>query len=598
VSISHPHHLFSVHLSEDENTKLDQKLEHFQSILEKTESDLEQARSEGLLTKNHLTKLTNKLEKLSRDKFESEEKILDLLQDQITTDKAGQHRGRLLREAQEERRRLEMQMSETENKMSVTILDLEKWRGLVQKSRENVARLQKEHNDADVEAGVVNEEIEKLKIATKNKLIALDAVHKQLEHLIEKLGGKEMNLKEAQVIELEKKITEIDVKIKESQQFWLRLQSMVVGLSEKRALQMDEIFVGRKREFWLISTKPHSNFCINPTELMVIEQKAMKIESDLSQSQTENREIIRTLNNFNVKLDQASAKLYEKKKVHEKEEMECLLAHQDTVDKLKDAEMSVLQLEQELINLGDEIEDFKNQVKDKHYETLSWETKFKMAVEAKKMRDDELAKSSEIGIMKAEIHRMEMKYSQLRKMQEQMVQALESSVHHRDHIYDSANTREKKTGSKVKTQSNIKHKLSEMQNKLKIINTELITTQRQVSDIEKREDVLRDEIHGKEQDLQSEKVQDCLLQTEIEQSMLLKQKNLETIVRLQKRAKRYKVLQTCTYLPKMKSENIVDAEMERQEEIQENLISILDSLQKDFPIQKFQIEKIFQTLKN
>ncbi|KAG5674623.1 hypothetical protein PVAND_004577 [Polypedilum vanderplanki] len=568
-----------VQISEGENIKLDQKIDHFNIILEKTEADIEQARSEGLLTKNHLTKLTNKLEKLSREKLETEEKILDLLQEQITTDKAGQHRGRLLREAQEQRRKLEMQMSETENKMSLTILDLEKWRGLVQKSKENVERLQKEHNDADAEANLVNEEIEKLKATTKNKLIALDAVHKQLEQMIEKLGGKEMNLKEAQVIELEKKIKEIDAKIKESQQFWLRLQSNVVSLSERRAQQLDEIFIGRK-------------------QLMVIEQKAMKIEAELKQSQNENREIIRSLSNFSVKLDQASAKLYEKKKIHEKEEMECLLAHQETVDKLKNAEMNVLELEQELINLGQEIEEFKNEVKEKHYQALSWETKFKMAVEAKKMRDDEIAKSSEIGVMKAEIHRMEMKYMQLKKIQENMVKALENSVYHRDHIYDAANTREKKTGSKNKTQSNIKHKLSEMQNKLKIINSELVATQRQVSDIQKREENLKAEIATKEQDIQTEKVQDCLLQTEIEQSLLLKQKNLETIVRFQKRAKRYKLLQTCQYLPKMKNENALDVELERQEEIHENLVSILDTLQKDFPSHKFQIEKIFQTLKD
>lgn len=219
--------------------------------MEKTENDLEQARSEGLSTKNHLTKLTNKLEKLAREKFDVEEKILELLQDQITTDKAGQHRGRLLRESQDKRRKLDIQLSETENKLSETILDLEKWRGLVQKSRENVERLQKEHNEADYEANTVNEEIDKLKITVKNKMIVLDAVHKKLEQMIEKLGGKEMNLKESQVIELEKKISELDLKIKEAQQFWLRLQSMVVSLSEKRALQMDEIFIGRKREFFL-----------------------------------------------------------------------------------------------------------------------------------------------------------------------------------------------------------------------------------------------------------------------------------------------------------------------------------------------------------
>lgn len=238
----------AVQITEGENIKLDQKLDHFSLILNKTECDLEQARSEGLLTKNHITKLTNKLEKLARDKFEVEERILDLLQDQITTDKAGQHRGRLLREAQEERRTLEISMSQIENKLSYIILDLEKWRGNVQSAKDDVENMKKEHNEADFEANIVNDEIEKLKLTTKNKLIQLDVLHKELEKMIEQLGGKEMNLKEVQIVDLEKKIAEVDAKIKDSQQFWLRLQSNVVELSEKRAKQLDDIFVGRKRK--------------------------------------------------------------------------------------------------------------------------------------------------------------------------------------------------------------------------------------------------------------------------------------------------------------------------------------------------------------
>lgn len=236
-------------ITESEAIDLDQKIDRFTSILDKTEVDLEEARSEGLLTKNHVTKLINKLEKLARDKLEIEEKILDLLQDQITTDKAGQHRGKLLRNAQEERRNLEIAMAQMENQLSLTVLELEKWRGIVQRAKENVEQMKKEHNDADFDADTVTDEIEKLKVATKNKLIMLDVLHKQLEQLIEQLGGKEMNLKEVQVLDLEKKIGDLDAKIKDSQQFWMRLQSMVVQLSEKRAFQMDEIFVGRKREY-------------------------------------------------------------------------------------------------------------------------------------------------------------------------------------------------------------------------------------------------------------------------------------------------------------------------------------------------------------
>lgn len=128
-------------ISESEEIKLEQKIDHFNKVLETTDMDLQQARSEGLLTKNHISKLVTKLEKQAREKFEIEEKILDLLQDQITTDKAGEHRGKILRDAQEKRRKLEIAMSNTENQMSIMLLQLEKARGNVQRAKENVELL-------------------------------------------------------------------------------------------------------------------------------------------------------------------------------------------------------------------------------------------------------------------------------------------------------------------------------------------------------------------------------------------------------------------------------------------------------------------------
>lgn len=331
---------------------------------------------------------------------------------------------------------------------------------------------------------------------------------------------------------------------------------------------------------------------------MVIEQKAIKIEAEMENIITEHREIVRSLTNLSNKLDLTSAKLYEKKKYHEKEEAECELAHQETVEKLREAEMSILSMEQDLNDLGKEIEEVKHQVMEKHNDALSWETKFKMAVETKKLRDEELSQSSEIGIMKAEIHRMEVKFAHLKKIQEKMVQDLENSVYHRDHIYDAAYTREKMTGSKMKTQSNIKYKLTEMENKLRMISSELLITQKQFRDAEIRQEQFKEDINQREQDIQNEKMQDCLLQTEIEQSLLMKQQNLEMIIKKQKRAKRYKMLQTCTYLPKLKSEQTIEVEMQRQDEIYENLLGIIDSLQHDFPLNKYALDRILQTLKN
>jgi chromosome segregation ATPase len=142
-------------------------------------------------------------------------------------------------------------MSQTENQLSIRLLDLEKWRGNVQRARESVERLQKDHDDADSEANTVTDEIDKLKTFIKNKLIALDTVNKQLEQLIAETGGKGLSLNELKVIEYEKDIEELDGKVKESQAFWMRLQSMVASLTEKRSQQLNEIFLGRKREYFI-----------------------------------------------------------------------------------------------------------------------------------------------------------------------------------------------------------------------------------------------------------------------------------------------------------------------------------------------------------
>lgn len=99
------------------------------------------AQQEGLLIENHLKSLRQTLNKQNQKKFELEEQILELLQDQITTDKAGEAQGKTLRETQEKRRELEIAMSDTENQLSIVLLDLEKWRGVVERSKAEVQKM-------------------------------------------------------------------------------------------------------------------------------------------------------------------------------------------------------------------------------------------------------------------------------------------------------------------------------------------------------------------------------------------------------------------------------------------------------------------------
>lgn len=68
-------------------------------------------------------------------------------------------------------------------------------------------------------------------------------------------------------------------------------------------------------------------------------------------------------------------------------------------------------------------------------------------------------------------------------------------------------------------------------------------------------------------------------------------------MRLQQRAKRYRNLTVATQLPKMKLETTIDNDLDRHQDINLHLVSVLEVLLTEFPEQKLNIEQTLQTLK-
>lgn len=239
----------------------------------------------------------------------------------------------------------------------------------------------------------------------------------------------------------------------------------------------------------------------------------------------------------------------------------------------------------------------KQLVLDKHQEALSWETKFKLTAETKKYRDEEISQTSEIGCMKAEIHRMQVRYAQLKRAQEKLVFDLDNTIQHREHIFDSATCREKITGNKCRARLNLQQKVNETKNKLRQIQNEILGMERNLTDVTKVEEMLREEIETYDREIAAERVQDKLIKTEIEQGYLLKQENLENIVRKQRRVKRYRTAAMGKCPPKLPTEMLIDQNMQRQREVHDHLMNVVEGLLTEFSDHRFPISKIHQTLK-
>lgn len=92
-------------------------------------------------------------------------------------------------------------------------------------------------------------EINTLTHSINIKYKAFEAVNNQLTQLIEAAGGQEMDPVEVKLHAMERNNAELDAEIRDAQGFWLRLQSLVVSLAEKRAEQLNSIQLARKRNF-------------------------------------------------------------------------------------------------------------------------------------------------------------------------------------------------------------------------------------------------------------------------------------------------------------------------------------------------------------
>lgn len=96
---------------------------------------------------------------------------------------------------------------------------------------------------------------------------------------------------------------------------------------------------------------------------------------------------------------------------------------------------------------------------------MLWEKKTQLAREAKATVDSEVGQG-EIRAMNAEIHRMEVRHTQLMKLQEKLIQDMEKAVSRRDTIVTRGDA-QAKLNKKVETKGAFQKKLAELKKRIK-----------------------------------------------------------------------------------------------------------------------------------
>lgn len=299
---------------------------------------------------------------------------------------------------------------------------------------------------------------------------------------------------------------------------------------------------------------------------------------------------------LNTRIKYLGTQLFSKQLKNYEKEAECNQNFDNHYEKLKSTEKNVLLRDEDIGKLEQELETLKDSVVQKNREIFTWDGKYKAIVGVKRYQDEEASVDGEINYMKMEIHRMEIRYAQLKRAQEKLMQDLDNSVIHREKIFNQSLVRNKVPFVRNR-RSNLDEKIIDFKTKIRQINQDSALIERSVHDLTTRQKDLEGELRCRTYEIENEKQKDEHIRLEIEEGQMLRHANLEAIVKCQKRAKRYKAILMNAYPPKCRSEAAIENRLDRQSEVQEQLTSFMETLINDFPDQRFAITRILQTLR-
>ncbi|KAH8283718.1 hypothetical protein KR054_011540 [Drosophila jambulina] len=570
---------------EEENVKLlgiKKKLDELPDFLARTESDLQDSVREGSRLFSEIRRLDFTLDKYKKNIYIFEESILKLAQEHLITDKATAFRLKLLNKSQEQRRNVDLSLSKVQNQLALSMLEVEKLRSAVFNAKTSNDNIESNLNKCESKYCTLENDLKKMHVKIDIKMKLFEKMNNKIENLQKNFGDASGNPTELKIKQIEKSIHTGELQIREHQQFWIMLQNHFVNLSQKRSDQLNEIQVTRK-------------------QLSIIKQKSLKIDKELEVSDSKTKDLQLNIQKFTSKLELLNDKIYKKRIHHDFEETEFEHEQTEYSEQLKDSELGILKLEGTITDLINELELHKDFVIDNHRETLSWETKYKLLEETIQWSKSERSLDGEIGVMKTEIHRMNIRYSQLKRAQERLVQDLEHCVMHREQIFVNATTKERvKIKSKnLKYASQTQVRLDEFHNRAKLIRNEIIflSEKRLLDDVNKIERMIY-MLRRIQSDLNDIIKDDANIQEHIEECILTKHANLEQIIRKQTRAKAYRRLNIFKSPQKVtRSEMAVKQHSQKQSDLNDTLMEVVQTLIVDYPDRKSFLSKVLNVLK-
>ncbi|KAG9350054.1 hypothetical protein JZ751_026407 [Albula glossodonta] len=390
-------------------------------------------------------------------------------------------------------------------------------------------------------------EISKQITVMERKQAAITILNKKIEQINANTGHKDLGIKEVRVNKLTKELEEVGAEIKEQKQYWLRQQEELVRLNQERQAQSAALLTLQ-------------------TQLTILQQTKMRREGEIEIERQDLEEVDRHMKGLMLDLVKLNTLLSKNNQHHEMLEQSNTLMENDFLHRLKEAERESITMQMKLDSIQEEKERLLSLLVETERQIMLWEKKTQLA------RESQLAVNSEIGqgdirSMKAEIHRMEVRYGQLMKQQGRLLNNMEAMVERRGTI-EMQGKAQGRADRKQPTHTDFHGILQSLRRKIQ-------DTQKQV----KESDNLIEELQETQQSLNSNLREKQQHLNELQSASA----NLTRLIVLQTRAKQLQVVRDGRYSCVAASESALEPAKQQLEERLHVISTILHRVCQESP---------------
>ncbi|XP_041838285.1 coiled-coil domain-containing protein 40 [Melanotaenia boesemani] len=408
----------------------------------------------------------------------------------------------------------------------------------------------------------------------KQKQAIIFTCANKISQIVASTGHEDLSPLQIKLQAITAQMEQLATHIKSDKQLWITQQRTIVGLTqdleansrEMRKLQMDYIGMEQRK------IRLHSQTELEERDQAELESNTKNLKRDIV--------TLGSLISKNKKLSQAL--------VQENAFMET-----DFLHKIMEAERKSITMEMNLDETQEEKEKLLNCLMEAEQHIMLWERKIQILRETRSLVDSEIHQT-DIKKLRADIHCMELRISQLKKQQEQLMKESEAAVARRGALLLREETMAQRS-HRQKTKGELQRSNDSLQHKIKLTLKEVAESEQVFRELQKRQVRVSDSLMEAKQQLEELFCISNTLDSEMVNIQDAKERNMAYLITLQDRNKRLQGVHEGTYKPSSSSET-VDAALQRQTESMQAVGNIVHCVCEGFPQHQGALRVVSQAL--